>query len=155
MDDSAETRQRLSERIDQKQTDIRSYLGRQLPRRHRLTEFSVIGSVLAALLTAGPAFGGTEFTASVQDMLSLGDASLVWRTLCLGAVILSVGAGLATNFANSQSLAEKVSAAETAIAQLEGLQLSLDFGRIETDEAALLFKQFVSHVAFVDAVPSR
>lgn len=155
MDDSAETRQRLSERIDQKQQDIRSYLGRQLPRRHRLTEFSVIGSVLAALFTAGPAFGGTEFTASVQGMLSLGDASLVWRTLCLGAVILSVGAGLATNFANSQSLAEKVSAAETAIAQLEGLQLSLDFGRIEIDEAALLFRQFVSHVAFVDAVPSR
>ncbi|MFE5839929.1 hypothetical protein [Arthrobacter sp. NPDC056493] len=155
MDDSPETRQRLSERIDQKQQEIRSYLGRQLPRRHRLTEFSVIGSVLAALLTAGPAFGGTEFTGAVQDTLSLVDASIVWRALCLGAVVLSVGAGLATNSANSQSLAEKVSAAETAIAQLEGLQLSLDFGRIEIDEAALLYKQCVSHVAFVDAAPSR
>lgn len=155
MDDSPETRQRLSDRIDQKQQDIRSYLGRQLPRRHKLTEFSVVGSVLAAMFTAGPAFGGTGFTAAVQDTLSLGDASVVWRVLCLGAVILSVGAGLATNFANSQALAEKVSAAETAIAQLEGLQLSLNFGHIDIDEAALLYKQYVSHVAFMDGVPAR
>jgi hypothetical protein len=155
MDDSPETRQSLSDRIDQKQQDIRSYLGRQLPRRHKLTEFSVVGSVLAAMFTAGPAFGGTEFTGAVQDTLSLGDASIVWRALCLGAVILSVGAGLATNFANSQALAEKVSAAETAIAQLEGLQLSLNFGHLALDEAAMLLKQYVSHVTFMDQVPAR
>ena len=65
------------------------------------------------MFTAGPAFGGTGFTTAVQDTLSLGDPSVVWRFLCLGAVILSVGAGLATNFANSQALAEKVSAADT------------------------------------------
>jgi hypothetical protein len=70
-------------------------------------------------------------------------------------VILSVGAGLATNFANSQALAEKVSAAETAIAQLEGLQLSLNFGHLALDEAAMLFKQYVSHVTFMDQVPAR
>jgi hypothetical protein len=155
MDDSSETRQRLSDRIEEKQSALRSYLERLRPRRHKLTEFSVTGSVLAAMLTAGPAFGGTGFTAAVQGMFSVGDASVVWRVLCLGAVILSVGAGLATNFANSQALAEKVTAAETAIAQLEGLQLSLGFGHIATDEAAMLYKQFVSHVAFVDKVPSR
>jgi hypothetical protein len=88
-------------------------------------------------------------------MFSLDDASVVWLVLCLGAVILSVGAGLATNFANSQAMAEKVTAAETAIAQLEGLQLSLGFGHIATDEAAMLYKQYASHVSFVAEVPSR
>ncbi|MDQ1057440.1 hypothetical protein QFZ23_001341 [Arthrobacter globiformis] len=155
MDDSPETRQRLSESIEEKQSALHSYLERLRPRRHKLTEFSVVGSVLAALFTAGPAFGGTGFTAAVQGMFSLDDASVVWRALCLGAVILSVGAGLATNFANSQAVAEKVTAAETAIAQLEGLQLSLGFGHIAIDEAAMLYKQFVSHVAFVTEVPSR
>jgi hypothetical protein len=155
MDDSPETRQRLSDSIEEKQSALHSYLERLRPRRHKLTEFSVVGSVLAALFTAGPAFGGTGFTAAVQGMFSLDDASVVWRALCLGAVILSVGAGLATNFANSQAVAEKVTAAETAIAQLEGLQLSLGFGHIAIDEAAMLYKQFVSHVAFVNEVPSR
>jgi hypothetical protein len=88
-------------------------------------------------------------------MFALDDASVVWRVLCLGAVILSVGAGLATNVANSQALAEKVTAAETAIAQLEGLQLSLGFGHIAIDEAAMLYKQYASHVSFVAEVPSR
>ena len=155
MDDSPETRQRLSDRIEEKQSALRSYLERLRPRRHKLTEFSVVGSVLAAVLTAGPAFGGTGFTASVQGMFSLDDASVVWRVLCLGAVILSVGAGLATNVANSQAMAEKVTAAETAIAQLEGLQLSLGFGHIAIDEAAMLYKQYASHVSFVGEVPSR
>jgi hypothetical protein len=104
MDDSPETRQGLSDRIEEKQSALRSYLERLRPRRHKLTEFSVVGSVLAA---------------------------------------------------NSQAMAEKVTAAETAIAQLEGLQLSLGFGHIATDEAAMLYKQFVSHVSFVGEVPSR
>ena len=155
MDESADTRQRLSARIDQKQQAIRSYLGRERPRRNRLSNISIVGSALAAMLTAGPAVGGTGFTEAIQGIFSLGDDSIVWRFLCLAAVILSVAAALATNFANSRALGEKVSAAESANAQLDGLQLSLNFGNLAVADALKLYQQAVAPVAFVDEVPSR
>src|SRR5919112_2347139 len=134
MDESADTRQRLSDRIDQKQQAIRSYLGRERPRRNRLSNISIVGSALAAMLTAGPAVGGTGFTEAVRGIFSLEDDSVVWRFLCLAAVIFSVAAAIATNFGEARALGEKVSAAETANAQLEGLQLSLNFGNLAVDE---------------------
>lgn len=155
MDESADTRQRLSDRIDQKQQAIRSYLGRERPRRNRLSNISIVGSALAAMLTAGPAVGGTGFTEAIQGIFSLGDDSIVWRFLCLAAVILSVAAALATNFANSRALGEKVSAAESANAQLDGLQLSLNFGNLAVADALKLYQQAVAPVAFVDEAPSR
>ncbi|GAA1253255.1 hypothetical protein [Arthrobacter pascens] len=155
MDESADTRQRLSDRIDQKQQTIRSYLGRERPRRNKLSNISIVGSALAAVLTAGPAVGGTGFTEAVRGIFSLDDDSIVWRFLCLAAVIFSVAAALATNFANSHALAEKVSAAEAANAQLEGLQTTLSFGHIAIDEALKLYQQYVAQVPFVDDVRTR
>ncbi|KRE52444.1 hypothetical protein ASG92_25290 [Arthrobacter sp. Soil736] len=155
MDESPETRQRLSDRIEQRQQAIRSYLGRERPRRNRLSNISIVGSALAAMLTAGPAAGGTGFTEAVQGIFSLNDDSVVWRFLCLAAVILSVAAALATNFANSHALADKVTAAETANAQLDGLQDTLNFGHIPIDDALKLYQQYVAQVPFVDEVPAR
>lgn len=155
MIDTPDTRQLLSTRIEQKQHAVRSYLARQRPRRTRLANLSVVGSTLAATLTAGPGVGGQGFTETVQGVLALADPSLVWRFLCLAAVILSVTAALATNLATSQALADKVSAAETCSAQLEGLHVALTFGRIDVDEAVQLYQQYVTPVAFVDDTPSR
>lgn len=145
----------LSTRIEQKQQAVRSYLGRERPRRNKLSNISVVGSALAAMLTAGPAFGGTGFTNAIQGVFLLEDDSVVWRVLCLGAVLLSVSAALATNFANSHSLADRVSAAETCKAQLEGLQDTLSFGQIAIDDALKLYQQYTAQVAFVDDVPAR
>jgi hypothetical protein len=155
MDESPDTRQLLSARIEQKQQAVRSYLGRERPRRNKLSNVSVVGSALAAMLTAGPAFGGTGFTEALKGVFSLGDDSIVWRVLCLFAVLLSVAAALSTNFANSHSIADRVSAAETANAQLEGLRDTLSFGHIDTGEALKLYQQYVAQVAFVDDVTSR
>jgi hypothetical protein len=155
MDEAPDTRQLLSAHIGQKQQAVRSYLARQRPRRTRLANLSVVGSTLAATLTAGPGVGGQGFTQTLQGVFSLGDSSVVWRTLCLAAVVLSVTAALATNLATSQALADKVSAAETCSAQLEGLQVALNFGRIDVDEAVQLYQQYVTPVAFVDDTPSR
>jgi hypothetical protein len=155
MDETLDTRQLLCNRIEQKQQAVRSYLGRERPRRNKLSNISVVGSALAAMLTAGPAFGGTGFTNALKGVFLLEDGSLVWRVLCMGAVLLSVGAALATNFANSHSIADRVSAAETANAQLEGLRDTLSFGHIDTDEALKLYQQYVAQVAFVDEVPAH
>jgi MFS family permease len=151
MDETSDTRQRLSTRIEEKQRAIRAYLGRERPRRTRLANTSIVGSALAAAFTAGPAVGGTGFTNSVAELFNLSDDSVVWRGLCLLAVICSVAAALATNFATSHSLADRVSAAETCSAQLEGLQVALNFGHIEIEEAVKLYQQYATQVAFVEA----
>ena len=155
MDETSDTRQRLSSRIDEKQKDLRSYLGRERPRRNRLANISIVGSATAAALTAGPAVGGTGFTNAVAEFFNLSDDSIVWRGLCLLAVIASIAAALATNFATSRSVADRVSAAETASAQLEGLQVALNFGHIEIDEAVKLYQQYATQVAFVETLPAR
>lgn len=155
MDESSDPRQRLSSRIDEKQQAIRSYLGKERPRRTRLANISIVGSALAAALTAGPAVGGTGFTSAVAEIFNLSDDSIVWRVLCLLAVICSVAAALATNFATSHSLADRVSAAETSSAQLEGLQVALSFGHIDIDEAVKLYQQYSTQVPFVEGLPGR
>ncbi|MET3812301.1 hypothetical protein [Arthrobacter sp. UYEF3] len=151
MSEAPDARQLLSTRIDEKQQAVRAYLARERPRRNRLSNVSIVGSGLAAVLTAGPAVGGTGFTHAVAKLFSLGDDSIVWRVLCLLAVVLSVAAALATNFATSRSVADRVSAAETCNAQLEGLAVSLDIGHIDVDEAFKLYQQYAGQVPFVDA----
>ncbi|MFI5085453.1 MAG: hypothetical protein ACHP7K_05935 [Actinomycetales bacterium] len=151
MDDGADIQQQLSARIKDKRDAISSFLGRARPRRNRLSNVSVVGSAVAALLTAGPAIGGQSFTSTVQGRLGLSDDSVVWRVLCLAALVFSVGAALATNLSNSKDLASQVTAAETCSAELEALQTSLDFGQLPVTEAVKLYQQYVSKVAFVDA----
>ena len=156
MDESADTRQRLSDRIDQKQQAIRSYIGRERPRRNKLSNISIVGSALAADAHRRPGRRRHGIHRSdPRESSRSDDDSVVWRFLCLAAVIFSVAAALATNFANSHALAEKVSAAETANAQLEGLQVTLNFGHIAIDEALKLYQQYVAQVPFVDQVPVR
>ncbi|MDR7085059.1 hypothetical protein J2X01_004379 [Arthrobacter ginsengisoli] len=150
MTEQTETRQRLSDSIEQRQLSIRAFLGRARPHRNRLVTISVVGSALAASLTAGPALGGTKFTTAVQGIFSLEESSAVWRVLCLAAVLLSLAAALATNLSNSHSVADRVSAAEACMAQLEGLRMALEFGHLGTDDAVQLYQQYVAHIGFVD-----
>lgn len=150
MSESPDARQKLSDRIDEKQRAVRAYLARERPRRNRLSNVSIVGSGLAAALTAGPAVGGTGFTHATASLLSLSEDSIVWRVLCLLAVILSVAAALSTNFATSRSVADRVSAAETCSAQLESLAVSLDIGHIDVDEAVKLYQQYAGQVPFVE-----
>ena len=105
MKEDPRTRQQLSDLIEQRRSSVRSFLRRARPRRNRLTNMSVFGSSLAAALTVGPAVGGTKFTAGVQALFSLQDSASVWRILCLGAVLLSLAAALATSLANSHEIA--------------------------------------------------
>lgn len=102
------------------QSAIRLFLRHERPRRNRLVTTSVVGNALAAGFTVGPAFGGTKFTAEVQEALTLEQSAMVWQVLCLAAMLMSVVAAVATSLANSHSVAAKVSAAEAGIAQLGG-----------------------------------
>ena len=150
MDDETDVRQQLTARIEAKRAGISRFLVRARPRRNRLANLSVVGSAIAAVMTAGPAIGGQSFTASVQGRLGFEDSSTVWRVLCLAAMLLSVAAAVATNLSNSRDLNGRVTAAETCNAELEGLETLLEFGQLPLPEAVKLYQQYVAKVPFVD-----
>lgn len=153
MSDEQQLRQDLSARIHQRRGSVLNFLRTARPRRNRLTNISIVGSALAAAFTVGPALGGTKFTGAVQALFSLRDDAIVWRVLCLAAVLLSLAAALATNLANSHALAAQVSAAEAASAELDGLESALSFGQMPTDNAIELYRQYAAKVAFIDDAP--
>lgn len=153
MSEDPQVRQELSAHIQQRRSSIMGFLRTARPRRNRLTNMSVFGSALAAVLTVGPAMGGTRFTAAIQGIFSLRDDAIVWRVLCLAAVVLSLAAALATNLANSHAVAAQVSAAEACSAELDGLESALAFGHLPTDDAVALYRQYVTKVAFIDDAP--
>jgi len=153
MKEEPENRQQLSALIEQRRSNIRSFLQHARPRRSRLTNMSVIGSALAAVLTVGPAAGGTKFTEGLQALLSLDDDSTVWRVLCLAAALSSLAAAVATGLANSHELAARVSAAEACNAELAGLEGALAFGHLRVEDALQLYQQYIAKVVFVDDAP--
>lgn len=155
MREDPRTRQQLSELIEERRSNIRSFVRRARPRRNRLTNMSVVGSSMAAALTVGPAVGGTKFTTGVQALFSLQDGSTVWRMLCLGAVLFSLAAALATGLANSHEVAAHVSAAEACSAELAGLEAALSIGHLPLDDAVQLYEQYIAKVPFVDDTPGR
>ena len=155
MSEDPQAREELSARIEQRRSAVATFLRGARPRRNRLANISIVGSALAALVTVGPAVGGTRFTSSVQGIFSLADDSIVWRVLCLAAVLLSLAAALSTNLANSHAVAAQVSAAEACNAELDGLDAALAFGHLSTDDAVALYRQYVAKVSFIDDVPRR
>ncbi len=148
-------RQDLLDRIEEKRENVSVFLRRVRPRRNRLTNISIIGSALAAVLTAGPALGGVTFSSGVQRIFSLEDDSTVWRLLCMAALITSLAATIATNLSKSQDISAQVIAAEACSAELDGLQTLLEFGRLPVKEAVKLYQQYVAKVPFVEDTPAR
>jgi hypothetical protein len=153
MADDNDLRRDLVRRIEGRRASVQAFLRDHRPRtRHRATATIVLSS-LAALFTAGPAFGGEGFTQSVQDIFGFRDDSTVWRLLCLLAVIVSVGAAVLTNISKSQDDVARLSSAEAANAELEGLSSLLQFGHLTVDDGVKLYQQYTAKIPFVDDQP--
>ncbi|MCY0903883.1 hypothetical protein [Arthrobacter sp. H14-L1] len=65
-------RQELSQRIQSRRANIRTLLQRARPRRNRLANLSIMGSAVAAVLTAGPAIGGQNLYRHSAEPIGLG-----------------------------------------------------------------------------------
>jgi hypothetical protein len=109
---------------------------------------------MAAVFTAGPAIGGQTFAQAVRRGLSLSDGAVVWRTLCLCALIVSLVAAISANLNKSQDLASRVSAAEACNTELEGLVTFLEFRHLSVQDAVELYHQYVAKIPFVEEVPT-
>ena len=139
---------RLLRRIKDRRRSVDAYLRSARPRAERLTYVSVISSALAAVLTAGPALGGTDFTKRAGKALEV-DPTSVWQTLCMLAMVVSVIAAISANLSKSKNAEGRIVAAEASSAELEGLQALVEFQQVPFEEAVKLYQHYVATIPFV------
>jgi type II secretory pathway pseudopilin PulG len=150
MVEDSDLRRDLLGRIDARRAGVQAFLRNQRPRTRRRSTVMLVLSSLAALFTAGPAVGGTTFAEGVQKVLNLPSDSYVWRVLCLLAMLVSVGAAVLTNISKSQDDVARLSTAEAANAELEGLTNLVQFGQLTVPDAVKLYQQYSVKIPFVD-----
>jgi hypothetical protein len=149
MGDDVDVRAELIRRIEARRSSINAFLQRVRPRSNRLATISIVSSAAAAVFTAGPALGGLSFAETVQRGLSLSESSIVWRVLCLVAMLVSLVAAISANLNKSQDMAAQLSAAEACDTELEGLQTLVEFGQLPVHDAAELYQKYITKVPFV------
>jgi cytochrome bd-type quinol oxidase subunit 2 len=143
-------RRDLLARIEHRRAAVQVFLRDNRPRIRRRANITIVLSSLAAVFTAGPALGGEPFAESLQRSLGLSSDSYVWRTLCLAALLVSVGAAVMTNIAKSQDADARLSTVEAVNAELEGLASVLHFGHLSVDDGVKLYQQYTSRIPFVE-----
>src|SRR5688572_7639102 len=153
MADDNDLRQDLLRRIEARRASVQAYLRTHRPRTRRRANITIVLSSLAAVFTAGPAIGGETFAESVNNTLNLSSDSVVWRVLCLFALLVSVSAAVLTNISKSQDDVGQLSTAEAANAELEGLSTLLEFGHLSVQDAVKLYQQYSVKIPFVDEMP--
>jgi hypothetical protein len=148
-DSDTEVHQELLERIRAKRASIDAFVRDLEARGDRLTNLSIICSAMVTALTAGPALGGERFTAGTAGLFNVGDQSLIWRLLCLAAVILSIMAAITTNMYKSHDVAARLAKAQAANVGLEGLETLIEFRQIPVDEAVKQYQRYIAEIPFV------
>jgi hypothetical protein len=153
MADDSDQRRDLLGRIEARRAAVQAFLRVNRPRTRRRANLTIVFSSLAAVFTAGPAVGGESFAEGVQRGFGLSSDSYVWRTLCLLALLVSVGSAVLTNIGKSSDDVARLSTAEAASAELEGLASLLQFGQLGVQDGVKLYQQYSVKIPFVDELP--
>jgi MFS family permease len=155
MPDDPRVRDELLTQIENRRAGITAFLHEVRPRRNRLTNISIISSALAAALVAGPALGGTGFTDSVKQELSLTTGAMVWRPLCIAALIVSLVSVISANLSKTHDLTARIAAAEVCNTELEAVVTSLHYGHLSMEDALEQYHHILSKVPFVEEEHER
>jgi hypothetical protein len=155
MADDDALRRDLLWRIEARRASIQAYLREHRPRTRRRATITVVLSSLAALFTAGPALGGEPFAKSVQNSLGLASDSTVWRTLCFLTLLVSIASAILVNLGKASDEVARLSSAEAANTELEGLTGLLQYGRVSVEDGAKLYQQYSVKIPFVDDLPTN
>ena len=153
MADQTDPRQDLLKRVNARRAAVEAYLRERRPRIRRRVTATLVLTSLAAILTAGPGIGGRDFTEAVDVTFDLADSSVVWRILCLLALLVSVCATVLTAIDKANNSAAELSAVEAADAELEGLATLLEFGHLSVEDGVKLYQQYVTKIPFIDDAP--
>lgn len=144
-----EQQRKLLERIKSKHEQVSAYVKQNEGRVSRVSNFTIIASSVAAVLMVGPGVGGEKFTARMGALLSVADDSLVWRALCLAALLISVGIAILNRMNQSPDAAQRLAGARLCLARLEGLEMAVEVGTTSVSDGAKQYQQYVNDVAFI------
>jgi hypothetical protein len=147
--DSRIQRNELAVTVSARRADVQKYLTQTRSSISRWATISLICSAIAAALTGGPALGGQQFTTAIQAGLSLPDAAQVWQPLCLGAIIATVLAAIATQLCRSRKTGGRITVAEEANGALEGILVDLKCTEITTAETLNRYRKVADKIGFV------
>src|SRR4051812_508700 len=137
-------------RLEARPPAIQAYLRHHPPPLPRRSTITVVLSSLAALFTAGPALGGESFAQAVQNSLGLASDSYVWRTLCFLTLLVSIASAILVNLGKANDEVARLSSAEAANTELEGLTGLLQFGRVSLEDGVKLYQQYIVKIPFID-----
>jgi hypothetical protein len=149
MVEDGDVRRDLLARIAAERASVQAHIREHGPKSRRRANITIVLTSLSAVFTVGPAVGGEGFAGTVSTRLGLGSDSIVWRVLCLAAVLVSVAAAVLTNLGKSHEAAVRLSTAEAVEGELEGLSLLLEFGHLPIDDAVKLYQQYTSKIGFI------
>jgi hypothetical protein len=138
----------LVTQIREKRALLDRFIARNLPRKRRLLNVTIIAGTLAAALTVGPAVGGQSFTGWLTMALEL--TAPAWQLLCGAAAACSVTATVATQLLKSQNVEEHVTRAQSCRAKLEVLEIGLATGTVDAKQATTEYLRCVEESAFLE-----
>lgn len=128
-----------------------AYLLSTCSRRRLLLNTALVAGVLAAFLTAAPAFGGKSFADWLTSIWGL--SSPAWQLLCAGAAACSLASTIATQLMKSHNLDERISNAQTVRVQLETLEIRIGLNTIGHAEAVTELIKCLENAAFMGPSP--
>jgi hypothetical protein len=147
MSETMDTREKLQQRIHEKQAQIQAFLAKAEPRSTLLTVTSIVCSGVAALLTAGPAAGGLPFSQALSQ--AVGTRTAAWRWLCVAATVFSFLSTTMLAMYKVQDLANKVAKSQAARARLEALETYLETTDLSMQHATDQYTQILQEVSFM------
>lgn len=142
----------LSRRVRAKRDDVDAYVATVSTRRDRLMYVTVVCGSVATALTASPALGGETFTAWLTATLQLNNPA--WRLLCLGAMVCSLAATIATQLSRSRNDDATLTAAQRARCALDALEVTITLGQVNLGDATDRYLQCLEDLPFIDARPA-
>lgn len=137
----------LLARIEAKRAELSLFIQIADRRNRRLTNIAIICGAVAAALTAGPALGGKSLNAWLTAAFGL-DLP-VWQLLCLGAMLCSVSATVATNLSKSHEVSARLMLAQACNAKLAGLYSQTELKSLDLRQASEQFARLLTEVPFV------
>jgi hypothetical protein len=141
-----ETAATLIKRIRDRRRSIKTFIRDLEPKGIRLTNFNIVCSAIATLLTAAPALFGK----TLADVLgTAGFNSFTGRVLFAVAALFSLLATVSANVYRSHDMASRLAKAQGCDAKLEGLETLLELTQVSLKDGASQYAQHISEVSFI------
>jgi len=147
-----ETYNSFLKRIKNRRRSIKLFVKNLQPKGARLTNFNIICSAIATILTAAPVIGGK----TLLDVFGASNSnSLNWRIFFAVASVFSLMSTIAANVYKSHDMASRLAKAQTCDAKLEGLEALLEAQQIDLKNAATQYTQLISDISFISDESGR